>query len=120
MPTPGISGTSLVSLDYIHVGSSDLTENLNRTNGKVTLERFGIPVATRVWTSSKSWNLYIAAAPQAHIEDLQAEYVNGTIKLFPDSGDTGTYYTCTWEGDFTPNYVKPGYYSLQATFRELG
>lgn len=113
------AASSATTLTYIQVGSDDLTEDLKRKRAGVTLERYGVPVAQRVWTNTRSWTLNLNVVPVSYIETLRAFYEAGTFWLYPNTAAPSIRYKVIWDGDFDPIPVnKVGYYSLTASFRE--
>lgn len=113
------TGGTAVQLTSVHVGSSDLTESLNRERAGVVHSRYGVPVASRTWKNGKMWRLNVNSASQSHMETLRDFFEAGSFYLYPDYTNEALYYTVYWiEEEFVPTYLAPDKYSLQATFKE--
>lgn len=117
--TFGGSDDEPVEVSIVQLGSDDLTTDLNRQFGGVTLSRYGIPIGSRTWFNARRWRLNINIASQDYIESLRPFWEQKTFRLYPDS-TTDLYYTVMWmETEFAPRRVsRPGFYSLNATLVE--
>lgn len=118
--TWGGSDDEPYELSVIQLGSDDLTDDLNRDFAGVTQFRYGVPVATRTWMNPRSWRLNINVATKEYIEGLRQFFTDRVFYLQPDPNDDNTLYRVYWlEDQFRPQRVlRPGYYSLTATFVE--
>lgn len=108
------------SMSIAQFGSDEFSEELRRDRAGVTHKRYGVTVGSRKWKDVRVWKLNLNTATQETISVLQVFFKLGTFYLIPDSDFPATYYTVYWEDDsFSPRYIAPNQYSVQATFKEV-
>jgi len=107
------------TLPTITLGSDDLTRILARNVADIVHTRRGQPVSVRPFSNWAAWRVQHTMLTEAQLDELWVFCQVRVFRLLP-AGDPGTYYTVYWtDGDFKPEPMGNGLYSLSYTLEEV-
>ena len=118
VPLTGITPTA-ITLETPQIGSDDL-ESAGRVLGAtVNLERNGVTISSRNWTTLSKWTINYNGTSWATVNAFRPFFIAKTFIMQP-YGTAFVQYTVRWvDPEFRPVYISPGVYSLNFTIEEV-
>ena len=94
------------------ISGDDPAQNWSQKAGDIVHARNGQTISARAWVSVKTWNLTMPIVTTSQLTNMRSYWDDRVFYLRP-TGSTSFKFTVRWVGDFNPQYVSPGIYSLE-------
>ena len=105
------------TLPTAHISGDDPAVERAQRSGDIVHTRNGQTISARSFASVKVWNLSLPKITQSELTNLRAYWDDRVFYLRP-TGSTLFKFTVRWAGDFNPQYVGPGIFSLDIPLEE--
>ena len=96
----------------------DIASKVRVNNTTISHERNGVTFARQILTTTGAWEFNFKNITLSMVTSLKYFYELSTIRYFPDS-DSGFYFTCFLNGDFSPVLKRGGTYDLKVSLQEI-
>ena len=105
------------TLPGVSVSGNNPALNWSQKAGDIVHQRNGQTISARTWASVNTWNLVMPAVTTSELTQIRAYWDDRVFYIRP-TGSAGFRFTVRWVGDFNPQYISPGLYSLEIPLEE--